>query len=128
MHDFSERPWLTFNALTAANASRGQRWHKTGISEWTVSDWAVAMAGEAGEACNAVKKLRRVEDELPNISEPGRQLSTREAAIAKVAEELADTVIYIDLLAQRLNINLPAAIIEKFNATSEKYGFPERLA
>jgi NTP pyrophosphatase (non-canonical NTP hydrolase) len=118
---------LTFAAVTEANVARCDRWHKGGLSDWNVPDWAVAMAGEAGEVCNAVKKLRRVEDDIANISDPDRQLSTRAEAIAKIGEEIADTFLYLNLLAVRLNLDLPTEVIKKFNATSERYGFPERL-
>lgn len=86
-----------------------------------------ATMGELGEAANALKKLFRVEDEIVNINEPGRQLQTRQEAIDKIGEELADTFIYLNLLACRLDINLAKEVINKFNATSIKYGFPERL-
>ena len=61
---------LTFEELKNANFSRGRRWHKGGLDEWSVAQWAVAMAGEAGEICNAVKKLDRIEDGIANLSEP----------------------------------------------------------
>lgn len=118
---------LTFDDVTTANVARRDRWHKGGLTDWSISDWAVAMAGEAGEVCNAVKKLRRVEDEIANISDPDRQLSTRKEAIAKIGEELADTFLYLNLLAVRLEIHLPTEIVRKFNIVSERYGFPERL-
>jgi len=118
---------LTFAEVTAVNVARCDRWHKNGLTDWNVADWAVAMAGEAGEVCNAVKKLRRLEDEIANISDPDRQLSTRQEAIAKIGEEIADTFLYLNLLAVRLGIDLPAEVVRKFNATSERYGFPERL-
>lgn len=118
---------LTFVAVTEANVARCDRWHKGGIDDWTPSDWAVAMMGEAGEACNAIKKLRRVEDDIANISDPGRLLATREEAIAAIGEELADTFLYLNLLACRLGINLADEVVTKFNATSKRYGFPERL-
>jgi NTP pyrophosphatase (non-canonical NTP hydrolase) len=85
------------------------------------------MLGEAGEACNAIKKLRRIETGAPNLNEPGRQLTERNAAITAIGEELADTAIYMELLAQRLGINLADAIVKKFNSVSKRYGFPERL-
>lgn len=119
---------LTFAAVTRANVARCDRWHRGGLADWSVADWAVAMAGEAGEVCNAVKKLRRVEDEIANISDADRQLSTREDAVRKIGEEPADTFLYLNLLAVRLGLDLPAEIVAKFNATSERYGFPERLA
>lgn len=118
---------LTFAKVTKANLSRASKWHKNGITDWTVADWAVAMEGEAGEACNAIKKLKRIEDGLENINEPDRQLSTKEQAVAAIGEELADTFIYLNLLACRLGLDLPTEIINKFNKTSKRYGFSERL-
>jgi len=119
---------LTFAQLKDANSTRVQRWHKNGINDWSVSQWALAMAGEAGEVCNAVKKLNRITDGIANLSaDPERLLATTEDAIQKVGEELADVLIYLDLLAQRLEIDLAAETRNKFNATSERYGFPERL-
>lgn len=61
------------------------------------------MAGECGEACNLIKKLRRGED-VPTED---------------IAFELADLVIYADLLAERLGIDLGAAVRAKFNFVSE---------
>ncbi len=74
-----------------------------------------------------MKKLRRVEDGLANENDPGRRIGSVEAAHAAIAEELADTVLYAVLLAARINIDLGQAVVEKFNKTSERYGFPERL-
>jgi NTP pyrophosphatase (non-canonical NTP hydrolase) len=118
---------LTFQALRAVNVARSTRWHPGGIDDWTVSDWAVAMAGEAGEVCNAVKKLNRIETDCASRNEAGRHFESAEQAVAAIAAELADTLLYLDLLAARLGIDLAAAVVEKFNATSRNYGFPERL-
>lgn len=118
---------LTFAKLTRVNYARCKRWHPGGIDEWSPSDWAVAMVGEAGEACNAIKKLRRVEGNIANKNDEGRTLATRAQAIDAIGDELADTLLYLSLLALRLNIDLEAATVRKFNAVSERYGFPERL-
>ena len=75
------------------------------------------LAGETGEACNAAKKLAR----LQRGWKGGADTS------ANLAEELADVVICADLAAQRAGIDLESAVISKFNATSEKHGFEERL-
>lgn len=119
---------LTFQTLRATSLARSARWHAGGIEEWTVSDWAVAMAGEAGEACNAVKKLNRIRTDAASRNEAGRHFETEDEAVAAIGAEIADTLLYLDLLAARLGIDLEAAVIEKFNATSRNYGFPERLA
>ena len=76
----------------------------------------MALAGECGEMCNAVKKLRRLEDGTNTAKDP----QTPEAAIAAVADELADTIIYADLLAARLGINLGEAVRSKFNQVSDR--------
>ena len=118
---------LTFTQVTVANVSRCDRWHKGGINDWTPERWMTATTGELGEAANALKKLFRIDDEIANISEADRQISTRQEAIDKIAEEVADTFIYLNLFAHRLGIDLAAEVVKKFNATSERYGFPERL-
>lgn len=122
---------LTFEEFSKVNASRGRRWHREGIQEWTLSDWAVAMAGEAGECCDAIKKLRRIETGAANNAE--HQIDTLEEAFLKIGDEVADTVIYCDLLLHRLSImagseiTLEDVIKRKFNRTSDRYNFPEKF-
>lgn len=95
------------------------------VEAWTPAEWAVAMAGECGEACNVVKKLRRLQDGTNTAKDP----QTREEAIALLKDELADLIIYADLLAARLEIDLGEAVRHKFNAVSDRMGcdikFPE---
>ena len=118
---------LTFEEVTVANVARCNRWHKGGISDWTPERWMTATIGELGEAANALKKLFRIDDEILSINESDRQISTRQQGIDKIAEEVADTFIYLNLFACRLGIDLAAEVVKKFNATSERYGFPERI-
>jgi len=119
--------YLTFKDLADANATRVMRWHPKGLQDWSAMEWACAAAGEMGECCNAVKKLKRIEDQIANLNEPERQLTDKPSAVLAIGEEIADTVIYLDLLAQRLGIDIASFVRHKFNATSKKYGFPERL-
>src|SRR6266852_2876118 len=77
-----------------------------------VSSVGNELAGETGEACNVIKKLER--ERL--------RLRGSRATVAQLAEELADVVIVVDLIASRLNIDLSYAIEQKFNATSAKVG------
>lgn len=96
---------LTFKTLRAVNLARcEQAFHP--LDSWSATDWACAMGGECGEALNLIKKLRRGE------------LITRE----EIGKELADVVIYADLLATRLGINLGEAVIQKFNEVSDRVG------
>ena len=113
---------LTFKKLREQNKERCSRWHPGGIDDWTLSEWAVAAAGEMGEACNVVKKLNRDAGGMV-----GNQEITRAHLQEMLAHEIADIVIYLDLLAQRADIDLEEAIIEKFNLVSARNRFPERL-
>ncbi len=91
------------------------------LDEWSLSDWMTATLGELGEAANVAKKLNRVRDNIPGNSETPEQLE------AMLADELADTFIYLDLLAQSQGISLQDAVIAKFNRTSEKIGYDNKL-
>lgn len=114
---------LTFAHLAATNLQRCKRWHPGFPADgWTGADWGNAAAGEMGEACNVVKKLRRGEAAMPGANDPGR-----DKLIEQLGQELADTVIYLDLLAQHYGIDLAEAVVAKFNAVSVREGFPERL-
>src|SRR5215831_12881376 len=120
---------MDFATLRRANLSRCNRWHKDGIDSWSESDWAVALGGEVGELLNKIKKLNRLRDELPNRdnSAPWKDNRDRDTIVAECAEEIADIQLYLDLLAQRLGIDLESAVIQKFNKVSQNNGFPERL-
>jgi hypothetical protein len=45
----------------------------------------------------------------------------------KLARELADTFIYLDLLAQSAGLNLAETVTEVFNAKSKQIGCPIRF-
>lgn len=115
---------LTFGRLSEINGRRCQRWHPGFPNDaWTGADWANAMQGEAGEAGNVVKKLRRAELNTQGALDP-----TVAVLRDQLGDEIADTVIYADLLAQYYGLDLAVCIARKFNAVSEREGFPERLA
>lgn len=139
---------LTIQELVEKSRSRGVRWHGNG-QPWTATDWAAAMEGEGGElvdavldlcllvltikghsgqALNALKKLRRIETDVPNInSEPGRQLDSITVAKTKIAQEVADFILYVPQFCDSLGIDLEQALCVTFNNKSIEYGFPERL-
>lgn len=106
---------LSFAGLREINVRRCESaFHP--LDEWTPTDWACAFAGEAGEACNEVKKLRR----LDWADKPTDTPEHRAEIVARVGKELADTIIYADLLAARLGIDLGAAVRTKFNEVSDR--------
>lgn len=116
---------LTFERLSLVNATRCEAaFHQ--INDWSPTDWACAMGGECGEALNKVKKLRRLDGADFQLDVRGQ----REKLKQEILDELADTIIYADLLATRLGGGLEEAIIRKFNEVSDrrdcKIKLPER--
>lgn len=76
------------------------------IDDWYPIEWACAVAGECGELCNLIKKRHR-----------GDSIDPRD-----ISDEIADIVIYLDLLSARLGVDLGAAIVRKFNLVSKRIG------
>lgn len=114
---------LLFSALRRANLERlplfknaqgGPAHSQPDGSDWALSAWCNATLGELGELANLIKKIERGD-------------VTLEAARSKVADELADVVTYLDLLAFRCGVDLGAATIEKWNRVSERVGVAARL-
>jgi len=101
---------LTFKALRKVNVRRCKAAFHS-LKAWSPNDWAVAVAGEVGEACNKLKKRRRGE-KIP---------------LKDIADEIADAVIYLDLLAARIGVNLGKAVVSKFNEVSIRRGVRHRL-
>lgn len=98
---------MDLNSLTSANRIRNANavaYNK--CLDWTLADWSNAIAGETGEMCNLIKKIRRGDD----------------VDVREVGKELADIVIYADLLADKLGLNLSDCIQQKFNEVSDRIG------
>lgn len=114
---------LTFQALREVNVTRCKKWHPPESTPWTAADWSNALFGEAGELANIIKKIRRHETGAVNAGDP-----TLTGLKLMAKKEIADVAIYLDLLADYLGVDLGEAIREKFNETSQKFGFPERLS
>jgi hypothetical protein len=113
-----------FRDLREANLERVKLWHPGfPAGEWTIADWTNAMAGEAGEACNISKKIRRIESGLK-----GRPDELDRGVLDDLlAEEIADVVIYADLVMAKEGLRLWPNVVAKFNKTSIEHGFPQRL-
>lgn len=109
-----------FSRLRSANARRcHQSFHS--LNAWSPTDWSNAVAGEAGELCNITKKMLRI---APNPEAPmtGQELMEYNALRMKAGDEIADTVIYCDLLATRLGFRLADLVVGKFNEVSARVG------
>lgn len=103
---------LTFDQLRQADTERLVADYE--VADWILTDWGCAIAGEVGEVCNKIKKRRR-----------GR--STDVITTEDIAEELADVVIYADLIARELGVDLGEAVRRKFNKTSREIESDVRL-
>lgn len=112
-------PALTFDAFRQANVTRCLKWHPAGIESWSPSDWLTAVTGELGELASLLKMRNRERDGLP-----GNKFSPTDK---QIADELADVLTYLDLLAAALGVDLGRAAVEKFNEVSERVGFPDRI-
>lgn len=117
------RPYQSLPHISTVNYMRALRWHTAGLDSWSLSDWGMGLAGEVGELCNVVKKMNRIRDNLPG-NKPHEDLGT---LTAMLGAEIADVFIYLDLFSRRAGFNLEDVIRRKFNETSERVGFPERL-
>lgn len=122
---------LTFKDVSTVNASRAGRWHDgfpVCNDGWTGADWSNAMQGEAGEAGNVVKKLRRLETGIQQ-AEQGAEKDEAYVAMLKqkLAMEIGDTFLYLDLLAQFYGLDIAKCVAETFNRVSNREGFPEKI-
>ncbi|MBS4049390.1 MAG: MazG-like family protein [Alphaproteobacteria bacterium] len=106
---------MNFADLRIANEVRQQEWDVG--NQLTLSYRGNELAGEVGEACNVLKKLER-----ERLGIRGSRASLEDAA-----DELADVVICVDLIAMSLGLDLADVVQRKFNTTSEKYGLKTRL-
>jgi NTP pyrophosphatase (non-canonical NTP hydrolase) len=109
---------LTFEAFSKRNRKRceSENGFAHELSSWSLSDWFTALTGELGEAANIAKKLNRERDGIVGNDLPEEDLR------GALADEIADTFIYLDLLAQSEGINLADAVCSKFSKTSKKIG------
>jgi len=81
------------------------------LTDWSLPEWGNAVAGEVGEMCNVIKKIHRGDF----VGRPGHGNHL-------LQQEMADVIIYLDLIASREGIDLQQAIIDKFNVVSHRIG------
>src|SRR5208283_4897038 len=97
---------LDLLTLRKANVKRCTTSFKHSLDDWSEMEWGCAAAGEMGELCNLLKKRARGED-IP---------------LKDVMDEIADVIIYLDLLSAKLGIQLSGPIRDKFNEVSRRKG------
>ncbi len=85
------------------------------LEEWSPLEWGGSLAGEVGELCNMLKKVRRGTMKLTKVNRK------------KIAEEIADVLSYLPLVAESVGVDMEEAVIDKFNKVSKKWQSKARL-
>lgn len=128
----SEKAVMTFDALRQANMARLPKFkNKKGEpahsepdgSDWALSTWMNATAGEAGELAEALlfmAMIRSLGNAGNRIKKIERGDLTLDEAREKLAGEFADVVTYLDILAFRSGIDLGEAVRDTFNNVSHR--------
>ena len=107
---------LTFAELIKATTIRQKEFDPEGNADTEFK--LIEFLGEMGEFFNNVKKIKR---EQLNING-----ST--ATYAEVEDEVGDFIITIlNVILTYVDVDIPSAIVGKFNRTSGKYGFNTML-
>lgn len=114
----AEQAQLTFAKFSEVNRKRCESPDGFGhaLDSWSTSDWMTATCGELGEAANVVKKLNRYRDGVKGNKQSESELRKQ------LGSELADTFIYLDLLAQREGMKIGQLVADTFNAKSKEIG------
>ena len=122
---------LTFFNFGEMNMKRHLEWPRSTDqapeNEWSLSDWGVAVAEEAGEVCGAIKRYNRITAGHILKGKGSQNNLTREDAIAMLKKEIGDTVTYLDLLAQEIDSSLEECVRSAFNGVSIREDLPHRV-
>ncbi len=118
---------LDLTELRKANVARLPAFgHDRSGSDWSSLEWAAAMCGESGEAANVAKKIKRLDTTAGAGNHAGE--SDRAALVRHLADEIADVIVYADLLAHSEGIDLAEAVARKFNEVSVRVGSRATIA
>lgn len=116
---------MNIDMFQRVNQLRAKRWHGGNTDQWSLLEWCAALCGEAGEAANVAKKLKLLDNALPN-REAGLSKDDRAVLEYKLAREIADTMIYALIILSQLDERASQVIASVFDQKSIDYGFPER--
>lgn len=108
---------LTFRDFQDANVERCERafGHIGNVDQpWGLSDWALAICGEAGELANIAKKIRRGD-------------FTADDKRDELLAECADIITYTDILITYLGARTDWVVANKFNRVSQRVNWRHRL-
>ena len=97
---------LTFDELRQKIFDRSIEAYANITGRKDLSYYGNALAGEVGEACNLIKKMERG-DPIP---------------ASELGKELADIVVYADIIAAKNGLSLGQCVRNKFNEVSDRIG------
>ena len=109
---------MTFTEFQELNARRSRETWQHDVSNsgqdspWPWQNWALCVAGEAGELCNLTKKVLRGDFPLTD-------------AKADLLRELADIITYADLMISSLNASTENVVLSKFREVSHRLGWTD---
>ena len=104
---------LTFDRFQQVNKHRCEtKFHQ--CETWLPSGWPLAIAGEAGELCNLIKKVVRGDFSFDDKR-------------GEILKELADVIIYCDLMITAMGAKTGEIVAAKFDEVSQRVGYSEAL-
>lgn len=104
------------NELRRLNIERQKEWDPD--NKATLSFKGLEFAGEAGELASKIKKLAR-KTEFDFVGS--------DYDMTDIEEEVGDVLITLDLVCQKMGIDIEKVTKKKFNATSEKVGLKTKF-
>jgi NTP pyrophosphatase (non-canonical NTP hydrolase) len=84
-------------------------------ADWSLNDWLTALGGEVGEAMNIAKKIRR--------GDYVGDHAAASCALSELAKEIADVIIYADLIMTELGRNTGQEVQRKFDEVSKRVSY-----
>ena len=101
---------MTFDAFQEVNARRCREVWSEELKDWTLDDWAHALAAEVGEVNQVFVRVKQ--GRLPQSEKR-----------AELLKELADVICFADLMVTALQGNTEAVVIAKFDEVSVRHGW-----
>lgn len=109
---------MNFKEFSELNLKRTNVLFNQPVEAWSLSEWAVALTEEVGEACGEIKRMNRVRD---NVTVAKHENNTEQLKL-NLSNELGDVYAYLDLLAQAAGLDLfDDCIKPKFNSVSQRF-------
>lgn len=113
---------MTFKQFSEANLLKTEKFYDP-IQSWYYTDWACALAGEVGELCNIIKKMRRVSTNQSELIELQHMaVDDVKKFSSMLREEIYDCYVYLDLLTQRLGMDMSDLLEEQYYENAKKKG------